>query len=220
MTKVNDILLLHGWGKDKNSYSELLKEIKAPQIGRIVAIDLPGFGDEPLAKTLTLDDYVKFVLAYITKNKLKNIILIGHSFGGRVALKIVANNNLNVEKLILIDSGGIREVTFKMRIASVLPRFGSFGRSLFGSKDYLNASGELRETLKNVVNEDLEPLLESIKVPTLIVWGENDHTTPLWMGEVMHKKIAGSKFSVIPKGDHGIPYRRAIEVAKVIKEFI
>lgn len=208
-------LILHGWGKNKEDYKELLSLIPGS-----VAIDLPGFGKESLPCVFDLDDYVDFVVSVLKKAKMKNVALVGHSFGGRVAIKLASTKPELINKLILVDSGGIQEITLKMKIASKLPRFGSLGRGLFGSKDYLSASGDLRETMKNVVNEDLTPFLSKINIPTLILWGDRDNTTPIWMGRLMHEKIKGSNFVDIKDGDHGIPYRKAKEVALEINKFI
>lgn len=210
---MREIVLLHGWTKQASDYGELMKLIGGQ------AFDLPGFGAEKLPRPYTLDDYVNFVTQFIEKKKLEDVVLVGHSFGGRIAIKIAARNPEFLKKLILVDAGGVKEMTWKMKLAARLPRLGSFGRDLFGSSDYLAASGDLRETLKSVVNEDLVPLLSKIKTPTLVIWGRQDNTTPFWMGKVMHEKIEGSKFIVIG-GDHGIPYRKPKEVAAAINTFI
>lgn len=208
-------LVLHGWGKNKEDYKELLNLIPDS-----LAIDLPGFGKEPLPRIFDLNDYVSFVAEFLEKKKNRDVVIVGHSFGGRVAIKLAYTKPELVNKLVLVDSGGIQEITMKMRLAAKLPRIGSLGRRLFGSKDYLAASGNLRETMKNVVNEDLVPLLSGINIPTLILWGDKDNTTPIWMGKIMHQKINNSKFVEIKNGDHGIPYRRAKEVASEINKFI
>ncbi|MDO8515165.1 MAG: alpha/beta hydrolase [bacterium] len=207
-------IFLHGWNKEKSAYKELLDLTGAD------FMNIPGF-EEELSRPYNLDDYCSWLNEKINDKTT----LVTHSFGGRVAIKFVVAHPEKVEKLILIASGGIERKSPIIRFINFLkPVIPNLFRDLFrysiGSSDYLNATGYLKETLKNVVAENLEFVLKDIKVPTLLIWGDQDHTTPLWHGELMHKLIPNSQFSILEGGDHGIPYRRAKEVAKVINDFI
>ena len=53
-----------------------------------------------------------------------------------------------------------------------------------------------------VINDNLEPLLEKIKAPTLLIWGEKDEDTPIYMAKIMEKKIKDSGLVIIEKGSH------------------
>lgn len=217
------LVFLHGWTKKKEDYWELFK-LLAPH-SRIIAVDLPGFGQTALTKPYALDDYVTDLEDFLRQKKLRKIVLVGHSFGGRVAIKFVLKNSNMVEKLVLIDSAGIERkslpVLLKIWLSNKTPQ--TIKHLLpfqVGSDDYRATTGYLRDTMKNIVTENLEPALKNISVPTLLVWGEKDHTTPLWQGRLMHKLINGSKLEVVPDGDHGSPYRKAPNVARVILDFL
>ncbi len=219
--KKPSLVLLHGWGKSAGDYGQLVELLRKEYT--VTSLDLPGFGMELITKPMNLADYASWVADRLKKEKIEQCVLMGHSFGGRVAIKLVISKPELVSKLVLIDSGGIERKNLLIKsinsiksIKSVVPEsLQKVFRSIFGSADYLAATPVLRETMKNVVNENLEFDLPKIKIPTLIVWGRNDHTTPLWQGELMHKLIARSKFEVI-EGDHGIAYRRPQEVAEAI----
>ena len=214
---MQDLVLLHGWGKRGEDYRELVDLLS--QKYRVFGPDLPGFGAEPLPRPFTLEDYANWLQDYLEKNKIKDPVLVGHSFGGRVAIKLATSHQSLVTRLVLLDSGGIERKGLIIRVIGKIGRIGGAIpeeiNNFFRSKDYQEATGFLRETLKNVVNENLEYILDKIKIPTLIIWGRNDHTTPIWHGELMHKLINNSELIVID-GDHGIPYRRAGEVYKAI----
>ena len=201
------ILLLHGWGANIELFSSIVKFLS--QTHTVYALDMPGFGksEEP-KKSWCVDDYVDFVIKFIEKMKIKELSLLGHSFGGRVIIKLVNRQKLkfDIDKLILVDSAGIlpknKKKTVKTRVYKALkvivgnkvskklfPNALENLKNKFGSEDYRNASGVMRETLVKVVNEDLEPLLSTIKQSTLLIWGTNDTATPLSDAKIMEKLI-------------------------------
>lgn len=231
MANSSPIVLIPGWTKTGKDYTKLVALIKSGHRGVIYSLDLPGFGVIPLAKPYTLADYANYVTAFLAKKSLKKVILIGHSNGARIALKIAITRPKRVEKLVLIASAGIERGTMLTKLIALIKSakidrlVGGKTRNLLahfiGSDDYKQTSTyALGETLKNLVKENLEGELYKIKIPALIIWGENDHTTPLWQGELMHKLIKGSTFKIIPDGDHGLPYRRPKEVAAIINHYL
>ncbi len=224
------LVLLHGWGKQSEDYQELIKLIELNKKYKVYAPDLPGFGDELVEKPMDLAGYARWLEDYLQKGKIHKAILVGHSFGGRVAIKLAVREPELVSKLVLIDAGGIERKTKLIKLIELIKfikldtGLGKIGgreiwRRIFGSGDYLRATPLMRETLKKVVAENLESELPEVGAPTLIIWGKDDHTTPLWQGELMHRLIKNSELVVID-GDHGIPYRKAKEVAVVILEYL
>lgn len=203
------LVLLRGWAKKKEDYSELVALLTKKYT--VYPLDLL---DD--AKAYRLADFVQKVEDFLKLKKIQKLILVGHSFGGRVAIKLAVNRPELISKLVLIDSAGIERKNSLIKVLGRIKIRSEFLRKIFGSKDYLAARGNLRQTLVNVVNENLELELSKIKAPTLIIWGKDDHTTPLWMGKVMATQIPGSTLTVVPGGNHGIPYRMATEVAKII----
>jgi len=231
---------------------------------KIIIPDLPGFGksDEP-KENWQLDDYVDFVDKFnelvmrkrgfeLIKNIIKNfdpktavhekknnkIILIGHSFGGRIAIKYASKYPGKIEKLILTGAAGIKHpLDKKQRLFYVASKIGKkifslpvinklerqAKRVLYKAtreKDYFTASPKMKEVMKNALSEDLTPVLNQVNIPTLLVWGRDDRSTPLSDGSVMHNQIRNSKMIIIDYANHGLPYKKPEEFAKAVIEFI
>lgn len=231
------ILILHGWGVNGKRYSEL-SDILQNEGFSIYSPDLPGFGEEKLKKdAMTVDDYVSFVKDYMKKKNLNNIIVIAHSFGGRIAIKLASSQNTQISKLILTGSAGIkpklslfvRSIQFIALTFSELFRFSLFRtfknkiRKMFyfiiGEWDYYNA-GDLRETFKKVIAEDLTSYLSKITIPTLLVWGENDKIIHLSDGEKIENLIPNAKLVVIKNRGHKLPYEAPQEFVNAIMPFL
>lgn len=214
-------LFLHGWGASGASFGRLL-DIVAERYP-VLAPDLPGFGgsDEPL-ESWSVEQYAQFVLSFLKQFSPKRVFLIGHSYGGRVSIRLAAGRTLPFElpKMILIDSAGIRpkrglRYRAKVRyykigkkILSLRPVKAVFPNALDefkagkGSSDYASASPIMRGALVKAVNEDLSALLPSVSASTLLLWGENDTATPLSDGRLMEKKIPDAGLVVLPKAGH------------------
>ncbi len=98
------LLFLHGWQSNKEVWGQVIKELSGYEI---YAIDLPGFGKSPAPKSAwAVGDYADLVAEFIKKLDLKNIIVVGHSFGGRVGIKLSSQHPELIEKLVLVDSAG------------------------------------------------------------------------------------------------------------------
>jgi pimeloyl-ACP methyl ester carboxylesterase len=214
------VLLLHGWGSSLEPYRRLINLLSQKYF--VIALDMPGFGKtaEP-ERPYNVDDYVDFVLEFMKQFSVTKLSLVGHSFGGRVIIKMV-NRQLPfaVEKIVLVDSAGIKpqpsgkkstkQLIYKIGkwfatrklIVKLFPNLLEKLRVTFGSADYAAASPMMRQCLVKVVNEDLSHLLPGIKAPTLLVWGENDTATPLSDAKKMEAAIPGSGLAVIKNAGH------------------
>lgn len=195
------IIYLHGWGMNKDSFKRVLNTNYKNYL-----IDLPGFGNSPLNKGYFLDDYVFKLKEFIDDLKIENPIIIGHSFGGRIAIKY--SSMYDVKKLILVDSAGINLFSFKKMFNKIFKR---------GSVDYNNSSSYLRKTLVNVVNEDLRNNLKGISCETLIINGKKDKITPYKMARFLNKGIVNSGLVIIPKCGH-IPFIERPKYYKLVVE--
>lgn len=230
------IIILHGWYLNHNFYTEIKKIFEKNEYTVFVP-DLPGFGDEKLIKpVMDLDDYVDFVLNFFKKNKIKSAIIIGHSFGGRIATKIAYFHPELVNKLILTGVPLIRSrqslaiklmafvgVSSKV-IFNLLPdNWYNFFRKvlykLIGQWDYYKA-GILKETFKKIINEDLSKLTYGIEVPTLLVWGKEEKVVSVSVGEEINRRILNSKFILVENATHMLPCRKPEEFSKVVLDFI
>jgi pimeloyl-ACP methyl ester carboxylesterase len=136
---------------------------------------------------------------------MTNVILIGHSFGGRIAIQYCTMYS-NVEKLVLIDSAGIKPRR-KLRYYYNLFKYNlrktfNMKVSHLGSKDYKSLNCVMKQTFVNIVNYNQKPTLKNINVPTLIIWGEKDTETPLYMAKILKRKIKDSRLCIIKDAGH------------------
>lgn len=214
------ILVLHGWGSNIAVHRAMIAQLSARY--RVLALDLPGFGksQEPPVP-FNVDDYADTVLEFLKPFALPSLTLIGHSFGGRIIIKL-ANRTLpfRIDRIVLIDSAGIRpaptrkglrrQKTYKFckRVLSLKPMRSLFPNALeslrkrHGSADYNAASPMMRQCLVRVVNEDLTALLPGIQPETLLIWGENDTATPISDARLMEKTIPHAGLAVIQNAGH------------------
>lgn len=214
------LLLLHGWGSSIEPFMNIINNQSISK--RIIAVDMPGFGQtqEP-DKGWNVDDYVDFIINFIKTLEIKELSILGHSFGGRVIIKMVNRKDLpfKIKKLVLVDSAGIKPKQtktnlkvkfFKMAkkclsnkiMLKLMPNAIEKLKNKFGSEDYKNASTIMKQTLVKVINEDLEDLLSTIKQPTLLIWGDKDTATPIEDAKMMEKLIPDSGLVVVEGAGH------------------
>lgn len=199
------VLLLHGWGSNITLFESMINVLS--QKYKVLAMDMPGFGEsqEP-SEAWDVDCYTDFVLEFLKDYDFSKITLLGHSFGGRVIIKLCSRElPFEVEKVILVDSAGVmpektasqkmKQKAYKMTkkiysssaVQKLFPDALENLRRKNGSADYNAASPIMRQTLVKVVNEDLCHLMPNVKCPALLIWGKNDDATPLSDGEKMEK---------------------------------
>jgi pimeloyl-ACP methyl ester carboxylesterase len=219
------IVLLHGWGKTLETLRPL-GELLVSDSTKVYLLDLPGFGLSPLPYEATnegggwsTEDYATRVLTFLTETVKVPCTLVGHSFGGRISVRIAARHPNIVHSLVLMASHGIpRERTTKEKIRLTyirylsqlskkidsllsLETFKKYFSPKFGSIDY-KAAGELRKTLVKTVNEDLSDLARTIVAPTLLLWGENDTETPVSIAKKYRALIRNSSLFLFPNKGH------------------
>ncbi len=194
------VLLLHGWGCNGGHWEPVFAALKENH--RVVAPDIPGFGEsEEPPSTWGTKEYASFFEHFMRTLKIEQPVVIGHSNGGRIGIALAAKGR--AAKLILTDSAGIkpkRDISYYAKIYSYkamktvlsLPGLSEKKAEILekrrgkaGSADYNAASEGMRRILSTVVNEDLTPYLQQIRVSTLLIWGSEDTATPLSDGEQM-----------------------------------
>ncbi len=230
------ILLLHGWGANLKTFQHVHKFLE-PHF-KVYSIDFPGFGEshEP-PETWSVYDYADFLADFLKSFEIENPILVGHSFGGRVSI-IHSGRKNPVKKLILVDSAGIkpkRKLNYYVRVYTykfcrnllTIPGIRKFTgglltklKSKFGSSDYKNVSGIMQQTFVKVVNEDLQHFFPNIEVPTLLVWGDRDDSTPVSDGELMEKKIPDAGLVVLKNAGHYSFLDKQHEFLIIIDKFL
>jgi pimeloyl-ACP methyl ester carboxylesterase len=211
------IVVLHGWGAHIEAVGPILAALGgAPDL---IALDLPGFGEsDPPPDAWDVDAYAGFLLDFLDRVEVPRAHLIGHSHGGRVSIAVAAAQPERVGRLLLVDSAGIRPkrgLRYRRRVAvakvgkAVAKVGGGPGRRLqerlrarVASRDYLEASEAMRGTFRAVIAADLSDRLPRIGAPTLLVWGDRDDDTPLWMARRMEQLIPDAGLVVLEGAGH------------------
>lgn len=195
------LIFLHGWGSDLHIFDKIVSQINEDYT--IYQIDLPGFGQSEINEAYSVDDYAKFMYLFCMELGLTKPVLLGHSFGGRVAIKYASI--YPVDKLILVSTPGVKErfnilKWFKIRLYKLSKKMNI--NIKLGSTDYKASSGFLKDVLVKAVNNDLTQSLSKIKCDTLIIHGEKDKTVPLYIAKKIQKNIANSGIVVVKKAGH------------------
>ncbi len=232
------ILILHGWGLSGEKYQPL-QELLQKKGYLVCAPDLPGFGkSETPQKPFNVENYTQFLLTYIEKNRIHLPIVIGHSFGGRVALRFAEMHPNKIKALILTGTPGFTPIPkHKLALFILLAKIGKTLFSLpplslfqdfirrwyyyaVGAKDFFRAEGTMRETFKRVVRQDLVSSMETLTIPCLLIWGEYDIIVPISIAEKMKRVMPQSELIVIPEADHGVPFKEPQVFLQYITRFI
>lgn len=233
--KGKSLVFLHGWGADLGSFKVLTDALK--QNHEIIAIDFPGFGNSPEPSfPWDLENYTEMTLALLKALDLSTPVLIGHSFGGRVAIKL--SQKMLLDRIILINSAGIKpnrtwNYYFKVygyklfKAVANLPvmRFIlkeplEAYRELYSSADYKQASSTMKQVLSKVVNEDLRHILKTIKVPVLLIWGDQDTSTPLSDAQLMANLIPDAGLVVYEGVGHFSYVEQPAKTIAIINSFV
>lgn len=225
------IIFLHGWGQGGSTFLPVVRELSQPY--QVYLVDLPGFGksDEP-NEAFTLNDYVELLETIIAHYRLKNPLVVAHSFGGRVAIKHASKYH-SISKLILTNSAGLKDsrpLSYYIKVYTykalkwlfsfkLLRKYRKKVLSRFGSSDYKNASPIMRQTLVQAVNEDLSDDLKQIVIPVLLFWGERDEITPLHHAKRMKELLHDSGLVVVKDGGHFAYLDDPYLLAMVIEAF-
>lgn len=212
------VIVMHGWGCNSSTVASIAA-MAAAASHRVISVDFPGFGASPEPpSTWGVEEYSQAIEKLVSEEKLVSPILIGHSFGGRVAVVVASRNQ--VGKVVLVDAAGVkprrslsyyaRVYSFKLSKLLYKAFLGSEkasarieeARAKKGSSDYAQATQRMRAILSKVVNEDLCELMPQIQAPTLLIWGENDKATPLRDAKKMEKLISGAGLVTFPGCGH------------------
>lgn len=222
------LLILHGWSSNSNRWEKVAEWLAAKNI-QVIVPDLPGFGksqEPPMA--WNVDKYLEWVKQFCEQVPTlnKEFYLLGHSFGGAVAAKFSIKYPQRVEKLVLVAAACIRKRTFIksflylisriVKIFSFLPYYQQarrgFYKFIYKKSDYPYVSGVMKETYLSVISEDLSTRLHFIRVPTYLIWGDKDQSTPLAQGQAMQKRIENSQLTIIPGADHAFNKMESPEI--------
>lgn len=228
------VLLLHGWGDSFQTYKSL--SVCLSDHFKVVVVDLPGFGGTDTPKsTWNLDAYSNFVSRFIDKINIKPYAVIGHSNGGAIAIRGIATDRIEANKLILLSSSGIRdEYKGKKKIyrlaaktakvfTAPLPEsakkkikkkaYDSIGSDMFVAEN-------LQETFKQIIADDVQSDCKKITQSTLLIYGAEDKATPPKHGELLASLIPNSRLEIVGNAGHFVHHDAAKLVEDKIVEFL
>lgn len=231
-TGEQDLVIIHGWGDCLDSFRKVAESLS--DLCKCYLIDLPGFGksDKP-PQNFTSKDISEIVLEFITNMDLKKPMIMGHSWGGKVAI-ILASKNPEISKLILVASSGVDIQTLKTKIKIkifkwgkiILSHFGSLGNEIYkkflsklGSLDYRNTK-ELKQVFKNVIQEHVFSEALKVKSETLIIWGDKDKILPVKQALVLKNLIQHSFIRVVWGAGHHPHRDNFSDFIKIVRDFI
>lgn len=214
------IVLMHGWGGSSVSFRGVFEYLST--LNRdVIVVDFPGFGSSDLpGENWGIDDYALCIEALIQALKLRKVTLVGHSFGGRVALCL--GNKEYAQSLVLVDSAGMTPrrslaKAYKVWRYKMAKKAGK-DVSKYGSVDYLALPDIMRRVFVRIVNTHLEDRLAAITCPTLIVWGNKDTDTPIYMAKRLVRGIKDSSL-VMLSGSHYAYVEDNIKFNLILAEF-
>lgn len=206
------VVALHGWARTRADFEQVLQGLDA------VALDLPGFGVSPAPpEAWGAADYAELVAGAMTELGGERYVLLGHSFGGRVAVRLAARHPDLVAALVLTGVPGLlRRAPSRPAAAYRLARRLHAARLLsdarmerlrqrYGSADYRAATGVMRDVLVRVVNESYEDDLAALACPVELVWGADDAAAPLGVAERAAELAPDARLTVLPGTGHLTP---------------
>ncbi len=217
------LLLLHGWGCSSVTMRPLARELE--KSAQVLSVDFPGHGQTPKpTETWGVPEYAAALKSLLTALNYTPCAVIAHSFGARVAIYLAAEDSGLFTQLLLTGAAGIRpkqsgqaqarqgnyqrikKVAGALRkvgfLAPVADRVQEAAVQKYGSADYRALTPDMRQTFSRIVSLDLSDRLGQIRQPTLLIWGEKDDATPLWMGRQMERDIPDAGLVVFEGGSH------------------
>ncbi len=214
-------LFLHGWGQNGDAFSFVQSKLNK---FKWLTIDLPPFGKSEMPKSWTIFTYANMVISLCEHLNIKSCNVIGHSFGGRIGLIMASLTPKLVNKLILLDSAGMKPKRSLKYHFSVLKykifKLLNILQENAGSSDYRALDPECRSTFVSVVNTFLEEYCYQIKAPTLIIFGKQDEVTPLYMAKRLNKLIKNSTLEVVEHAGHFCFEDRPIKIVELLLKFL
>ena len=228
------IIILPGWGNTRSTFYNMINHLKDNFC--IYIFDYPGFGfSKSIDTSLTIYDYADLFYNFIVNNNINEPFVISHSFGGRIISILIGKYKLKVNKLVLIDVAGIKRKNIKLIIKEKIYKFlkkmsfflsnknrikfNNYLINYFGSTDYKNINHCMRETFKNIINEDLRNYYQLINCPTLIIWGDKDKDTPIKDAYLINKYINDSAVIIYKDSGHFCYLDYHNNIINVIKHF-
>jgi 2-hydroxy-6-oxonona-2,4-dienedioate hydrolase len=233
------LVLIHGIGGDADDWAFCLQALSASH--RVIALDLLGFGrsDKP-AINYTIAGFVEVLERFLRALAIKHATLLGGSLGGWIAGAFALQFPDVVDKLVLVDSAGVAEGTAELPVdlhVSTRAHMREVFEQLFydrtlATDDLIDLAYQqhlergdgntIHSVLQNLRDgrECLDESIANLKMPVLIVWGEQDAIVPVETGRRLHQLIPGSNLHVIPECGHLPALEKPAEFVRCVLEFL
>ncbi len=228
------VLLLHGWGDNLKGLASLAKVLALNY--KVISLDLPGFGaTQPPPAVWNLDNYAAFIKNFLAKLEATPYALVGHSNGGALAIRATATGAIAPQKLVLLAASGIRNQQSTKRLAlKVFAKTGNAAtiwlpkdmRQKLRKKLYGAAGSDmlvvehLQETFKQTVRQDVQADAAQLRLPTLLIFADQDKAVPVADGQTYRRLIKNSRLEVITGASHFVHLDEPAKVASLITEFL
>ena len=232
--KGKTVLLLHGWGDSSKGWAAFQAELAKAY--DVIAVDLPGFGGTAAPEgAWGLDDYAAFVRDFLKKIRVEAYAVVAHSNGGAIAIRGLASDVLHTERLVLLDSAGIRNVyKGRTKVLRMLTKTGKLltmplphnVKKRLRRKVYKTVGSDmlvverLQDTFKKVVTDDVQADAAKLDLPTLLIYGEDDMATPLYYARILHSLINGSTLETVAGAGHFVHLDKPEVVRKLVEDFL
>lgn len=227
------VVWLHGWARSRLDFGACASELERRGIGS-VALDLPGFGSSPLPTAAGgARHYAELIAPALAEMATEPLVLVGHSFGGRVAIVVAANHPELVRAVVLTGAPLIRPTSsakspWRYRLTRWLHAKGvvrdsqlEAARQRYGSADYRNARGLLREVLVVTVNESYEDELGRLVAPVAMVWGSDDGEVPIEFAQRASGLLHGTHtLRSVPGVGHLLPIEAPNELVATVLDVL
>lgn len=219
------LYIIHGWTYTVEPWDKTIEILRDKYNIEVKMLHVPGLTEQS-QKVWTINDYVRWA-----KRELPDeAVVLGHSNGGRILMNLAVKHPKKLDHLILLNSAGVYEKSFKRNILHVLSKiFGILKRipilrkvfhKIIGASDYAHAPENMKKTLANMHESDKNLDPSRVKVKTSILWGENDQITPLRQGRKLHELIKNSTFCSSEKWRHAPYIDDPKGLAKAISEVL
>ncbi len=189
------LVFLHGWGQNIAMMQPLAQAFQKEY--RLIIVDLPGHGKSSEPKSVwDLAEFANCLHELLLSLKISKPIIVGHSFGGKIALLYASK--FPTQKLVLLASpyeASSKSTSPKVQILRRLKKIpglrsiANYFKKHTGSTDYRNATPMMRDILVKHINTDLKEEAKRITCPTLLIWGTNDEHVPYESAKVLEKLI-------------------------------
>lgn len=223
------IVILHGWGRTYDEWLPTAKSLSSDY--QVILINLPGFGGSTLLskKDAGVYDYAQVIGTFLKTTGIKEIILLGHSFGGKISIVLTSTSSY-VKKLFLVSPSGseTKPITVRVKIfivkllkpiRTMFPFTGKVIDFVFASRDYKN-SGELATTFKKIISQKVVSEAKNIKVPTIIIWGDLDKELPVSNALILKNLVKNSVLRIAWGSGHFPHVEKSEQFLLLLREYL